>query len=288
MGSTATIETKLGKSLDDIIKTKTTGSKPKPAAASPKKAVPVGKTKAKVLTVSRKQQKGMPGTRGAPNAPKGSKGNVQSRLQKVQGGRPNGRPNAAQGIKNVAANGRILAQQAASQAAREATLAKKRGVQTSTLKGRLAPANPITAGRVTSVANRVRPAGGQKQQGTVLQGVRTAPAQRNSEPMKFKITIVNDVNGKGKGRGNQPVINMPGGGNHNTKSMLRGANGSAGGIAGRITAVSNGGRAALPGPGKSLSERFSLLSKSAKGANGPRRDQGYKVNRNAAGVVMPF
>ena len=88
-------------------------------------------------------------------------------------------------------------------------------MQTSTLKGRLTPANPITVGRMTGVANRVRPV--QKQQATVLQGVRTAPAQRNSEPMKFKITIQNDSNGNGKGRANQPVINMPGGGSHNTK-----------------------------------------------------------------------
>ena len=98
MGSTATIETKLGKSLDDIIKT---GSSKPAGSPAKKKAVPV-KAKAKVVTVPRKQQQGNragPGPRGAAAA-KG-KGNVQARLQKVGAG-PNGRPGAQ--VRNEAAS----------------------------------------------------------------------------------------------------------------------------------------------------------------------------------------
>ena len=51
----------------------------------------------------------------------------------------------------------------------------------------------------------------------------------------------------------------------------------------------NGSGVKLPGEGLSLSERFSMISRGNEQLhNTPKGWQGKLVNRNAAGVIMPF
>jgi hypothetical protein len=168
----------------------------------------------------------------------------------------------------------------------------KRGVQ-STVKSRLTPVNPVTAVR-TSIVSRVRPVQQMQQQTTVFNGARPANTQI-VEPSKFKITIRNDSMGVSNVRSNHQAVTMPGAfaalvpQNNLQQKILRVASNGAERQQGLDISSIRG--PLLPGPGKTLSERFGLLSKTVIAPNGMRRGgaQGAKqVTRNSAGVVMPF
>eukprot|EP00192_Tetraselmis_astigmatica_P014342 CAMPEP_0117689182 /NCGR_PEP_ID=MMETSP0804-20121206/24321_1 /TAXON_ID=1074897 /ORGANISM="Tetraselmis astigmatica, Strain CCMP880" /LENGTH=304 /DNA_ID=CAMNT_0005501873 /DNA_START=35 /DNA_END=950 /DNA_ORIENTATION=+ len=267
-------EDKLGRSLDDIIKSR---SKAKPQTQP--------RPSGKVAGQRNKNPAHQPRRVGAGN----KKLTVipRSLLSAKQGGNQRGRLPTTAGRnaklnKTATTTARLSAAQAISGNARQAEIAQRRGLQT--VANRLTSVSPNSARG--GIPSRIGRPGASTAQN--LRGV-------SDSPSKWKITIANDVKAP-----QAPVasVRMPGagrsgaGGYPGTKAqvqtVLRGINAQN---PGRV--ANNNSRASAPGSGLSLNERFSMIKKvgvdaGAGGQNGQRHGPAKKnLTRNSAGVIMP-